>query len=136
MADSTKDHDTSLALAQAVMLTNDIVNLTVDDSEEIRELLTWLLLRRLRMPALRLLPKPKAKLLVLELRGTMPCMSLLNSQRQVDELRHGIYVEEWLACLTIRQPKRVGGEEDGAGKGFELGSAAVGETVEEGGDTS
>ena len=39
MADSPKDHDTSLALAQAVMLPNDIADLVVEGSEKIRDLL-------------------------------------------------------------------------------------------------
>ncbi|GFY95340.1 hypothetical protein Acr_10g0007250 [Actinidia rufa] len=39
MDDSTKDHDTSLALARAVMLPNDVADLVAKGLEEIRDLL-------------------------------------------------------------------------------------------------
>ena len=39
MADSTKDHNTSLALAWAVMLPNDVAYLALEGLEEIRDLL-------------------------------------------------------------------------------------------------
>ena len=39
MVDSTKDHDTNLTQAQVVMLPNDVVDLTVEGLEEIRDLL-------------------------------------------------------------------------------------------------
>ncbi|GFZ13236.1 hypothetical protein Acr_23g0016210 [Actinidia rufa] len=39
MADSAKDHDTSLTLAQAVMLPNDIADLAMKGSKEIQDLL-------------------------------------------------------------------------------------------------
>ncbi|GFS33848.1 hypothetical protein Acr_00g0030830 [Actinidia rufa] len=39
MADSAKNHETSLALARAVMLPKDVANLAEEDSEEIRDLL-------------------------------------------------------------------------------------------------
>ncbi|XP_057460222.1 uncharacterized protein LOC130750653 [Actinidia eriantha] len=39
VADSSRDHDTSLALAQAVMLPRDVVDLAEEGSEEIRDLL-------------------------------------------------------------------------------------------------
>ncbi|GFZ03471.1 hypothetical protein Acr_16g0000950 [Actinidia rufa] len=39
VADSARDHDTSLALAQAVMLSKDVVDLAEDGSKEIRDLL-------------------------------------------------------------------------------------------------
>ena len=39
MVDSTKDHDTNLTQAQVVMLPNDVVDLTMEGLEEIRDLL-------------------------------------------------------------------------------------------------
>ena len=39
MADSAKDHDTSLAVAQAIILPKDVADLAKEDSEEIHDLL-------------------------------------------------------------------------------------------------
>ena len=39
MTDSTKDHDTSLALVQAIILPKDVADLTKEGSKEIRDLL-------------------------------------------------------------------------------------------------
>ena len=39
MADFAKDHDTSLALAPAIMLPKDVVDLAEEGLEEIRDLL-------------------------------------------------------------------------------------------------
>ncbi|GFZ01497.1 hypothetical protein Acr_15g0001060 [Actinidia rufa] len=39
MADSAKDYNTNLALTRAVMLPNDVADLTMEESEEIRDLL-------------------------------------------------------------------------------------------------
>ena len=39
LTDFAKDHDTSLTLAQAVMLPKDVADLTEESSEEIRDLL-------------------------------------------------------------------------------------------------
>ena len=39
MVNTSKDHDTSLALAWAIMLPNDVVDLTAEGSKETQDLL-------------------------------------------------------------------------------------------------
>ncbi|GFY81580.1 hypothetical protein Acr_01g0013890 [Actinidia rufa] len=77
IADSTKDHNTSLAFARAVMLPKDVADLVGEVSEEIRDLIV-----------------------MQQIQGSEGQGCLRSRKALVVELYPGIYMEVWLACLA------------------------------------
>ncbi|GFY81042.1 hypothetical protein Acr_01g0008510 [Actinidia rufa] len=93
VANFAKDHNTSLALAQAVMLPNDVTDLAAEGSEEIHDLLVMQQVQRLKMPAMRLLPKSRTRLLLLGHKGIRHCKTSPSFKR------YPVVQSERVACL-------------------------------------
>ncbi|GFY85683.1 hypothetical protein Acr_04g0004210 [Actinidia rufa] len=128
VVDSTKDHDTNLALAQAIMLSKDVVDLMEKGSEEIQDLVAWD-----ASYASATLAQNKAVAV-----GDQKDKALQDLTELQAVTFHPVY--EWVFNREIDRPAEEGGEEAQANEATELeGEVAAkeaGEVVAEVGEAA